>query len=246
MLQTLQMIRSLKLCRISSINSSVWNEMCSIKPCISLSLSLSCKQVTDHRVEGTTHTAMFQSSSPCTFRNGERTEGCELSIESVELLRLHSLHVWFEIWKSYGSRFVSSESSKWDASRSCFLGYILRSQHISSPDFHLTRKQSAWTHWKHQRKCVYRCRFLVPDGWDWIPAWIIKGFWCINIVGPTEDDLGRTKEILEASIGKQTGSFILKGWNTCDLKRSLCKQERELHGSRNKILFEVISAFLIF
>ena len=39
MLQTLQMIRSLKLCRISSINSSVWNEMCSIKPCISLSLA---------------------------------------------------------------------------------------------------------------------------------------------------------------------------------------------------------------
>lgn len=245
MLQTLQMIRSLKLCRISSINSSVWNEMCSIKPCISLSLSL--LQTSHRSPSGRNHSYSYVPKLVALhIQDGERTEGCELSIESVELLRLHSLHVWFEIWKSYGSRFVSSESSKWDASRSCFLGYILRSQHISSPDFHLTRKQSAWTHWKHQRKCVYRCRFLVPDGWDWIPAWIIKGFWCINIVGPTEDDLGRTKEILEASIGKQTGSFILKGWNTCDLKRSLCKQERELHGSRNKIIFEVISAFMIF
>lgn len=44
------------------------------------SLSLSCKQVTDHRVEGTTHTAMFQSSSPCTFRMGKerRVVSCRL------------------------------------------------------------------------------------------------------------------------------------------------------------------------
>ncbi len=98
----------------------------------------SCKQVTDHRVEGTTHTAMFQSSSPCTWTRWGKKGVCELWVESVELLRLHSLHVWFGIWKSNGSRSVSSESSRWDASMSCFLGHILRFQHISNVDFHLT------------------------------------------------------------------------------------------------------------
>ena len=119
MLQTLQMIRSLKLCRISSINSSVWNEMCSIKPCISLSLL----QTSHRSPSGRNHSYSY-------------------------VPKLVALHIqdgegglWvvgWERWASTSSRFVSSEPSRWDASRSCFLGYILRFQHISIADLHLT------------------------------------------------------------------------------------------------------------